>query len=97
MIDLVDLVLIMSVNPGFGGQRFIPATLPKIAAVRELIRASGRDIRLSVDGGIDTQTAPRVVAAGADVLVAGSAIFGGSGDLAANISALRASATAAPN
>jgi ribulose-phosphate 3-epimerase len=96
VIDLVDLVLIMSVNPGFGGQRFIPAMLPKIAAVRDLIRASGRDIRLSVDGGIDTQTAPRVVAAGADVLVAGSAVFGGSGDLAANIGALRASATATP-
>jgi ribulose-phosphate 3-epimerase len=96
VLDDIDLVLIMSVNPGFGGQRFIPAMLPKIAAVRDLIRASGRDIRLSVDGGIDTQTAPRVVAAGADVLVAGSAVFGGSGDLAANIGALRASATATP-
>lgn len=88
VIDQVDLVLLMSVNPGFGGQRFISGVLPKIRAVRELITRSGRDIRLSVDGGIDVATAPQVVAAGADVLVAGSAVFKG-GDLAANIRTLK--------
>lgn len=88
VIDQVDLVLLMSVNPGFGGQRFIPGVLPKIRAVRDLITQTGRDIRLSVDGGIDATTAPQVVAAGADVLVAGSAVFKG-GDLAANIRTLK--------
>jgi ribulose-phosphate 3-epimerase len=89
VLDQVDLVLIMSVNPGFGGQRFIPSALDKLRAVRALIARSGRSIRLAVDGGIDARTAPQVVAAGADVLVAGSAVFGGTGDLAANIRALR--------
>jgi ribulose-phosphate 3-epimerase len=93
VLDQTDLVLLMSVNPGFGGQRFIPAVLPKIQAVRALISQSGRDIRLAVDGGIDTTTAPRVVAAGADVLVAGSAVFKG-GDLPANIASLKASGQA---
>lgn len=92
VIDQVDLVLVMSVNPGFGGQKFIPAVLPKLRAIRAMIEASGRAIDLSVDGGIDPTTAPRVVEAGADVLVAGSAVFGGSGDVAANIEALRQSA-----
>ena len=86
----LDLVLIMSVNPGFGGQAFIETQLEKIAAVRAMIDASGRDIRLEVDGGIDIATAPRAIAAGADTLVAGTATFrGGPGAYADNIRALR--------
>ena len=76
VIDKVDMVLLMSVNPGFGGQQFIPATLGKIREVRELIDRSGRDIRLEVDGGITTGNVADVAAAGADTFVAGSAIFG---------------------
>ena len=76
-LEKLDLVLLMSVNPGFGGQRFIPAALGKIAEARALIAASGRAIRLSVDGGVDPRTAGPVTAAGADVLVAGSAVFNG--------------------
>lgn len=72
----LDLVLVMSVNPGFGGQSFIPAVLPKIEALRARIDQTGRTIALEVDGGINADTAPDVVRAGADVLVAGSAIFG---------------------
>lgn len=72
----LDIILIMTVNPGFGGQSFIPGTLKKLAEARALIANSGRDIRLEVDGGIDTLTAPRVVQAGADVLVAGTSVFG---------------------
>jgi ribulose-phosphate 3-epimerase len=94
VMDLVDVVLVMSVNPGFGGQRFIEASLAKIAAIRAMIAREGRPIRLSVDGGVDPITAPRVVAAGADVLVAGSAVFGG-GDVAGNIARLRAAAIGA--
>ena len=86
----LDLVLIMSVNPGFGGQAFIETQLDKIAAVRAMIDASRRDIRLEVDGGIDVATAPRAIAAGADTLVAGTATFrGGPGAYADNIRALR--------
>ncbi len=76
VIDKVDMVLLMSVNPGFGGQQFIPATLEKIREVRALIDRSGRDIRLEVDGGITTDNVADVAAAGADTFVAGSAIFG---------------------
>ena len=76
VIDKVDLVLLMSVNPGFGGQKFIPATLDKIREVRTLIDASGRDIRLEVDGGVTTENVADIAAAGADTFVAGSAIFG---------------------
>jgi ribulose-phosphate 3-epimerase len=76
VIDKVDLVLVMTVNPGFGGQSFIPAMLKKIAAVRRLIDASGRDIRLEVDGGIKIDTIRAAAEAGADTFVAGSAIFG---------------------
>ncbi len=72
----VDLVLVMSVNPGFGGQSFIPAALPKLRALRAMIDASGRDVALEVDGGVSPATAGKVVAAGARVLVAGSAVFG---------------------
>jgi ribulose-phosphate 3-epimerase len=76
VIDKVDLVLIMSVNPGFGGQSFIPSALRKIAQARRLIEASGRDIRLEVDGGIKVDNIRQVADAGADTFVAGSAIFG---------------------
>ena len=90
LIDEVDLVLVMSVNPGFGGQGFIPSQLRKVEAIRKMIDKSGRDIRLQVDGGVDAETAPRCIEAGADVLVAGSASFrGGPGNYAANIAALR--------
>lgn len=90
LIDMVDLVLVMSVNPGFGGQTFIRGQLDKIRAIRQRIDASGRDIRLEVDGGVDADTAPQCVAAGADVLVAGSATFKGGPDrYAANIAALK--------
>jgi len=86
----IDLVLVMSVNPGFGGQKFIPGMLGKIETLRAAIDASGRDIDLEVDGGIDAKTAKAVIAAGADVLVAGSATFkGGKRRYAANIRGLR--------
>ena len=75
VLDLVDEVLVMTVNPGFGGQRYLESTEPKISEVRHLISNSGRPIDLEVDGGIDTETAPRATAAGANVLVAGSSIF----------------------
>jgi ribulose-phosphate 3-epimerase len=76
VIDKVDLVLIMSVNPGFGGQSFIPAALDKLRMARQIIDDSGYEIRLEVDGGVKTTNAAEVIAAGADTLVAGSAIFG---------------------
>jgi len=92
LIDEIDLVLVMSVNPGFGGQSFIESQLRKIEAVRKMIDKSGRDIALEVDGGIDAATAPRVIAAGADVLVAGTATFrGGPSAYADNIRKLRGS------
>ena len=91
----VDLVLVMSVNPGFGGQRFIPSQLGKIEALRALIDASGRAIDLSVDGGIDVHTAGLATGAGADVLVAGSASFsGGEAAYSGNIARLRAAGEA---
>ncbi|HXS07636.1 MAG TPA: ribulose-phosphate 3-epimerase [Rhizomicrobium sp.] len=94
LMDLVDLVLIMSVNPGFGGQSFIESQLTKIVAARKRIDAQkkidGRDIALEVDGGITPETARRAIAAGADTLVAGTAVFqGGPSRYAANIAALR--------
>ena len=93
LIDLVDLILVMSVNPGFGGQSFIPSQLEKIARIRAMIDASARDIRLEVDGGVNAETAKQCVAAGADVLVAGSATFkGGPDHYAANIAALKGEA-----
>ncbi|NBB93896.1 MAG: ribulose-phosphate 3-epimerase [Gammaproteobacteria bacterium] len=76
VIDKVDLVLIMSVNPGFGGQKFIPSALDKLKKAREIIDASGRDIRLEIDGGVKPDNAAEIREAGADTLVAGSAIFG---------------------
>jgi ribulose-phosphate 3-epimerase len=88
VLDKVDMVLLMSVNPGFGGQSFIPSTLPKIAAARNIIDRSGRDIRLEVDGGIKVDNIGAVAAAGADTFVAGSAIFNAK-DYAATITAMR--------
>ena len=76
VIDLVDLVLIMSVNPGFGGQSFIPSSLDKLRQAREIIDVSGRDIRLQIDGGINPSNVGDAAAAGADAFVAGTAIFG---------------------
>jgi ribulose-phosphate 3-epimerase len=90
LMDLVDLILVMSVNPGFGGQSFIESQLKKIEAARKRIDATGRDIALEVDGGITPETAKRAIAAGATVLVAGTAVFkGGPSQYAANIQALR--------
>jgi ribulose-phosphate 3-epimerase len=90
VLDLVDLVLIMTVNPGFGGQSFIANQLGKIEAAANRIAKTGRVIVLEVDGGITPETAKQVVSAGADVLVAGTAVFkGGAGSYAANIAALR--------
>jgi ribulose-phosphate 3-epimerase len=88
VLDKVDLVLVMSVNPGFGGQGFIDAALRKVERARRLIEASGRDIRLEVDGGIKVENIRRVADAGADTFVAGSAIFG-QPDYAAVIAAMR--------
>ena len=93
-LDSLDFVLLMSVNPGFGGQSFLPHVLPKIKAVRERISVCGRDVRLEVDGGIKAANIAQVVAAGADTLVAGSAIFG-SEDYAATLRELRAAIEAA--
>ena len=90
LLDTIDLVLVMTVNPGFGGQSFIEPQLKKIERIRAMIDASGRDIDLEVDGGVDHTTAPLCLAAGADALVAGTATFkGGAGAYAANIAALR--------
>ena len=92
--DLVDLVLVMSVNPGFGGQEFVPSALDKISRLKAMI--AGRPIHIEVDGGITAETAPRVARAGANVLVAGSAAFkGGVGSYAGNIAAIRKAAEAA--
>jgi ribulose-phosphate 3-epimerase len=90
VLEEVDLVLVMSVNPGFGGQKFISSQLRKIEAVAKRIAKGGLDVRLEVDGGIDPETARQAVSAGADVLVAGTAVFrGGASAYAANIEALR--------
>jgi len=88
VLDKVDLVLLMSVNPGFGGQQFIESVLPKIATVRALIDRSGLPVRLEVDGGVKVANIGRIAAAGADTFVAGSAIFGAP-DYAATIAAMR--------
>lgn len=88
-IQKIDMVLIMSVNPGFGGQKFIPTALDKLRLARERIRASGREIRLEIDGGVKADNIEAIARAGADTFVAGSAIFG-SKDYAATIAAMRA-------
>lgn len=89
VLDDIDMVLIMSVNPGFGGQGFIPSSLDKLRAARRIIDESGRDIRLEVDGGVKVDNIGDIAAAGADTFVAGSAIFG-SDDYATTIAAMRA-------
>jgi ribulose-phosphate 3-epimerase len=91
VLDLTDLILVMSVNPGFGGQSFLSSQLGKIATLRRMITESGRDIALQVDGGVTLKTAPDCIAAGADVLVAGTAVFGAP-DYAAAIAGLRGGA-----
>ena len=88
VIDKVDMVLIMSVNPGFGGQAFIPAALDKLRQARAMLEASGREIRLEIDGGVKVDNIGAIAAAGADTFVAGSAIFG-SDDYAATIAAMK--------
>ena len=88
VIDKLDLVLLMSVNPGFGGQKFIPEAMPKLAQARARIEASGRDIRLEIDGGVKIDNAAAIAKAGADTFVAGSAIFG-SADYAKTIRSMR--------
>jgi ribulose-phosphate 3-epimerase len=94
VIDLIDVILVMSVNPGFGGQQFIPAVIEKIERLRAM--AGGRPIDIEVDGGVTPQTAPAVVRAGANVLVAGSAVFkGGPGAYRTNIAAIRNAAALA--
>jgi len=93
LLEEIDLVLVMSVNPGFGGQSFIPSQLRKVEAIRKSIDKAGLDVRLQVDGGVNAETARLCVEAGADVLVAGSATFkGGPGSYAANIAALKGGA-----
>ena len=90
MMDEVDLILVMSINPGFGGQTFMHSQLRKIETLRRMIDAEGRDIPLEVDGGVTPETAPLCIAAGATALVAGTAVFrGGAERYAANIAALR--------
>ncbi|HTV94483.1 MAG TPA: ribulose-phosphate 3-epimerase [Steroidobacteraceae bacterium] len=94
VMDKIDTILVMSVNPGFGGQKFIPSALGKLAEARKRIEASGRDIRLEIDGGVKAENAADIARAGADTFVAGSAIFG-SADYAATIRAMRAGIEAA--
>jgi ribulose-phosphate 3-epimerase len=89
VMDKVDMILLMSVNPGFGGQKFIPSSLPKLRQARERITASGRDIRLEIDGGVNPENIGAIARAGADTFVAGSAVFGAK-DYRAVIAAMRA-------
>jgi ribulose-phosphate 3-epimerase len=92
-LNKLDLVLIMSVNPGFGGQKFIPGALEKLRAVRKLIDASGRPVRLEIDGGVKVDNIAEIAGAGADMFVAGSAIFGAK-DYRSTISAMRSAIAA---
>jgi ribulose-phosphate 3-epimerase len=92
IMHLLDVIIVMTVNPGFGGQSFLPETLPKVGQLRQMITASGRDIALEVDGGINTSTAPQAVRAGANVLIAGNGIFNPNHSIQAGIEALRATA-----
>jgi ribulose-phosphate 3-epimerase len=94
VMDKLDMILLMSVNPGFGGQQFIPSALPKLRKVREMIDASGRDIRLEIDGGVKVDNIAEIARAGADTFVAGSAIFGAK-DYKATIAAMRKEIAAA--
>ena len=92
ILPYVDQVLVMTVNPGFGGQSYIPTMTHKIARLAALIAATGREVEIEVDGGVDINTIPEIVAAGARVLVAGTAVFGHPGGVAGGIAALRAAA-----
>jgi ribulose-phosphate 3-epimerase len=92
ILPFVDLVLVMTVNPGYGGQQFIPETLAKIRQVRDMAKAIGRNIEVEVDGGISSDTVPQVVAHGANVLVAGTSVFGAPEGIAAGIAALKQAA-----
>ncbi|MBL8116853.1 MAG: ribulose-phosphate 3-epimerase [Anaerolineae bacterium] len=91
VIHLLDEIIVMSVNPGFGGQSFLPEVLPKTAQLRQMITASGREIALEIDGGVHTGTALQCVEAGADVLIAGSAVFSSKFSVAEGVKALRES------
>ena len=91
VLDMVDIILVMTVNPGFGGQAFIESTLPKIATLRQMADATGRPIRITADGGVTAKTAPRILAAGCDALVAGTSVFGAA-DYSAAIANLRPAA-----
>jgi ribulose-phosphate 3-epimerase len=95
LLDLTDLIQVMTVNPGFGGQPFIPSQVEKIRHLKQMLDEQSRDIPIAVDGGIDTTTAPLVVAAGATVLVAGSSIYNARTSVADNVAALRASVKSA--
>jgi ribulose-phosphate 3-epimerase len=92
VLDIIDTILVMTVNPGFGGQEFLPSQLPKIEALRRMIDGAGRPIALAVDGGVTATTAREAIAAGADTLIAGTAVFGSS-DYAHAIAALRGAAS----
>jgi len=92
VMEVVDQVLVMSVNPGFGGQSFLTSALPKVRAIRAMIDATGRPIDLEIDGGITAETAPLAIAAGARVLVAGNAVFNAPGGYAKGIASLRSGA-----
>jgi ribulose-phosphate 3-epimerase len=92
VLEEIDLILVMTVNPGFGGQEFIPSTLPKISRLAEMLRRRNPSCELEVDGGIDPETTPRIVAAGATVLVAGTAIFQAEGGIAAAVAAIQKAA-----
>jgi len=94
LMDDIDMILLMSVNPGFGGQKFIESSLGKLRAARQMITASGRDIRLEIDGGVKSNNIREIAAAGADTFVAGSAIFG-SDDYAATIAEMKSEIAAA--
>ena len=91
VMDLVDIIMVMTVNPGFGGQAFLSSQLPKVAELRRMIDATGRDIRLQIDGGVTPKTSRALIDAGADTLVAGSAVYGAP-DYAAAIAAIRSPA-----
>lgn len=93
IIDDIDVILVMTVNPGFGGQTFIPSMISKIERARQLVDSSGKDIDIEVDGGVNTETAASIVSAGATILVAGTALFKSPTGMKAAVDALRASAT----
>ncbi|HEX5166066.1 MAG TPA: ribulose-phosphate 3-epimerase [Thermomicrobiales bacterium] len=96
LLELCDLVLIMSVNPGFGGQQFIPTTLRRLRRLREAIETGGHDVVIEVDGGVSTRNAAEITAAGADMLVSGTALFGAPEGLVTAVRALRAASAETP-